>query len=196
MKPSRNSAFTWIEALVCLAVIVILGFLALPTMSSGSHRTPMSATLSNMKQLHLATQQMALDGTTTGETNLGWPRDTEGTFSNWTAQLLIGNYLTKSDLCKLLSAPGVVVRTNDTLATNTTALLVYAIGSGSPREAVFLTSANFIYTPEGGSAPGWRSKPFGNTGFVVFRKGGDGSILKPSQVGDTNLIGKFVPLLK
>lgn len=196
MKPSLCAAFTWVEALVCLAVIVILAFLSLPATSAGPHRSPMSYALSNMKQLHLATQQMALDGTTTGDTTLGWPGDVGGTFSNWTAQIVIGNYLTKSDLCKLLSAPGVVVRTNDPLVTNTTAVLVYAIGSESPKEAVFLTSANFTYTAKGGNALSWWSKPFGNEGFVVFRKGGDGMILKPGQTRDTNLIGRFAPLCR
>lgn len=196
MKPSGNAAFTWIEALVCLAVIVILAFLALPAISVGHHRSPMSYALSNMKQLHLATHQMDLDATTTGETNIGWPGDIGGTFSNWTAQILAGNYLTKSDLCKLLSAPGVIVQTNNPLVTNTTALLVYAVRSESPARTVFLTSANFPYTAEGGVSPGRRSKPFGKEGFVVFRKGGDGAIFKPNQAGDTNLIGGFAPLCR
>lgn len=196
MRSFHRAAFTWVEALVCLAVIVILAFLSLPAISSGPHRTPMSATLSNMKQLHLATQQMDLDATTTGETNIGWPGDTGGTFSNWTAQILAGKYLTKPDLCKLLSAPGVIVQTNNPLVTNTTALLVYAVRSESPARTVFLTSANFPYIAEGGVAPGRWSKPFGKEGFVVFRKAGDGAILKPDQAGDTTLIGGFAPLCR
>jgi len=40
------------------------------------------------------------------------------------------------------------------------------------------------------------AKPFGNKGFVVFRKGGDGGVYLPKQVGQTNLIGAFVPLCR
>lgn len=109
MRPRRDSAFTWIEALVCLAVIGILLALALPSIGSGGlKRGQMTQTLSNTKQLHLATQQMALDGETTVDKTLGWPGDTGGTFSNW-AQKLVPAYLTTNDFCKLLSAPGIVV---------------------------------------------------------------------------------------
>jgi len=38
--------------------------------------------------------------------------------------------------------------------------------------------------------------PFGNKGFVVFRKAGDGAILMPKQVGQTNVIGAFAPLCR
>lgn len=196
MNPRKNAAFTWVEALVCLAVIGILAALALPAITAGPTKPGlMTQALSNMKQLHLATQQMALDGESSGDRALGWPGDTGGTFSSW-VQNLVPGYLSTNDFCKLLSGPGVVVRPGKVPATmGECAVRVYAVGTNSPETAVFLTSANFTNSPEGGAPLEKSAKPYGDKGFVVFRKGGDGAILMKRQVGLTNLIGSFVPLL-
>ena len=74
MKKS-SLAFTLIELLVVIAIIGILAALALPAITGALARGQMTQTLSNMRQLHLATQQMALDGTTTGDPALCWPGD-------------------------------------------------------------------------------------------------------------------------
>jgi len=79
---------------------------------------------------------------------------------------------------------------------NETAVRLYAVTDNSPTNAVLLTSANFMNTPTGGEALNPSAKPFGDKGFVVFRKGGDGAVLRPNQVGQTNLIGSFVPLCR
>jgi prepilin-type N-terminal cleavage/methylation domain-containing protein len=197
MNPRQNAAFTWVELLVSLAIVGILIALALPsTRGSGLSKGQMTQTLSNCKQLHLATQQMALDGLTTGDTNLGWPGDTGGTFTYWSRQL-VPAYLTTNDFCKLLSAPGVIVplgKIPETVSAG--AVRVYAVSTNSPDTAVFLTSANFTNTPLGGTPLDKSTKPYGDKGFVVFRKGGDGAILLARQVGMTNIIGSYVPLLK
>ena len=199
MKPPGEKALTVTELLVALAVIGILAFavfifflpqLVVPSLTKGQ----MTQTLSNMKQLHLATQQMALDGIAEGNTNLGWPGDTGGSFSNWARLLVQSNYLSMRDLNKLLSAPGIVVPPEKILIANTTAVRVYAAKEKDPGEVVFLTSANFTNTPDGGLPPLTNAKPYGNKGFVVFRKAGDGAILQARQAGNTNLIGNFVPL--
>lgn len=198
MKPPGEKALTVTELLVALVVILVaIGFLlslSHVTWTSSLTQGQMSQTLSNMKQLHLATQQMALDGITTGKTNLGLPGDIGGTFSNWTAQIVSGNYLTAWDLSKMLSAPGIVLNPRQIPATNTTAVLVYAVKEQSEGSTVFLSTANFTNTPTGGLPPLADAKPYGNDGFIVFRKAGDGAILKPKQAGKTNLIGGFVPL--
>ena len=192
----RQHAFTWVEAIVCFCIVVILIALALPAVTTDRRGARMIQVLSNMKQLHLATTQMALDGSTTGDTNLGWPGDTGGTFTNWTAQL-VPSYLNTNDFCKLLSGPGKIVPPGKipTSMANS-AVLVYAISTNSSGNTVFLTSANFTNTPNGGAPLDPKTKPFGNEGFVVFRKAGDGAILLPRQTNQTNIIGSYVPLLK
>lgn len=197
MKPPGEKALTVTEVMVFVVLLVFafamcLPFLVNPSLKKGQ----MSQTLSNMKQLHLATQQMALDRTTAGETNLGWPGDIGGAFSNWTAQIVKEHYLSTRDLSKLLSAPGIVLSPEKIPSFNTTAIRVYTVKEDSRSETVILSTANFTNTPTGGLPPLADAKPYGTNGFIVFRKAGDGMILKPKQAGNTNLIGGFVPLLK
>ncbi len=195
MKRLRSSAFTLIELLVVISIIGILAALALPAITSALTKGQMTQTLSNMKQLHLATQQMALDATTTGDTNLGWPGDVGGTFAAWSSNLQAGNYLTPNDLAKLLSAPGVIVPAPTSNGTPTkSALILYKVTENSDGATVFLSSANFVNSTNGGNALQATSKPYGNKGYLVFRKAGDGTILQPRQTGSTytNIIGQYV----
>ncbi len=194
MKPRHEAGITFVEVIICLLVLAVLASLALPSMPGGLKRGQMTQTLSNMKQLHLATEQMALDRATTGDTNVGWPGDIGGTFSHWTTALVTNGYLTTNDLCKMLSAPGIVVPLGKIPNENNTALRVYAVKATSASKAVFLTSANFTNTPAGGQPLQSSAKPYGTKGFIVLRKGGDGSILQARQVGTTNIIGEFAPI--
>ncbi len=197
MHPRNQAGITLVEAIVCIVIVFVLWSLALPgTNGSGLGRGTMTQSLSNMRQLQLATQQMALDGVSTGDHALGWPGDTGGSFSNWSVKILKDNYMTTNDLCKMFSAPGVVVSPGKIPQMNETAVRLYAVLEVSPTNAVLLSSANFTNTSTGGEALNASAKPYGKKGFVVMRKGGDGSILLPSQVGQTNIIGSFVPLCR
>ena len=193
---SRNHAgISLVEILVVLVLVIVLISLMRPSIGNGLSKGGMTQTLSNMKQLHLATQQMALDGVTTGDTNLGWPGDTGGTFYNWMTPLLGGGYLTTNDVYKLLSAPGIIVGPKTPLTATNTALLIYAVSTNLPGSAVFLSTANFTNNSTGGIFNP-SAKPYGKKGFAVFRQGGDGAILQPRHAGQTNVIGSFAPLCR
>ncbi len=196
MSRRDKAGITLVEVLVIIVIIFVLWSLAMPAVSNKPGRGQMTQSLSNMKQLHLATQQMALDGATNGNTNLGWPGDTGSSFSNWAAQIVKGGYMRTNDLCKLLTGPGRSVPLDKIPTTNNTAVLVYAASTNSPASTVFLSTANFTNTPTGGEPLSKKATPYGDKGFVVFRIGGDGSVLHPRHIGKTNIIGAFVQLCR
>jgi len=183
---SRDHLFTQIVAgLFLLFTLYVAAGLALPyLLSDGTSLTKgqMLQTLNNMRQLHLATEQMAIDGSTNA--SLGWPGDAGGTFSHWAEALVKENYLTTNDLAKLLSVPGRQVKTGSIPAMKDTGLLVYAVKAASPQDTVFLTTANFTNTPTGGALDA-TATPYGAKGFVVFQRGGSGAIMqaRPSYGG-------------
>jgi prepilin-type N-terminal cleavage/methylation domain-containing protein len=194
---SRIKAFTLIELLVVISIIAILASLALPAVMSAVAQGQMTQTMSNMKQLHLVTQQMAMDSTTTGDTNIGWPGDLASkTFTGW-ATAILGGYMSTNDFAKMMSASGVTAPQNQDPTKLVAgdkkgrALLVYPVSETNSASTVLLTTSNFTNSTNGGTAPKPEALPYGNKGFVVFRKGGDGVVLKANQTGVqyTNIIG-------
>lgn len=197
MYPRNCAGFTWVEVIVAIALIGILMALALPVVTTGSRRGhgQMTQTLSNLRQLHLATRTMALDGEREKNPALGWPGDIGGTFTNWVRQL-VPAYLASNDFRKLSSAPGVWVSNGVDPAWHKVAFRVYAVDKTSSDAVVFLTSANFTNALRGGTPLDPKAKPYGDKGIVVFRKGGDGAILRKNQVTNTKLIGDYAPLCR
>jgi len=202
MKSPRQSlrAFTLIELLVVISIIAILASLAIPAVTGALARGQMTQTLSNMKQMHLVAQTMALDATTTGDTNIGWPGDLPSkTWAGWVTNAVPG-YIKTNDMAKLLSAPGITVPATADLSTLSPgvaggrAVILYQVSETNNNSAVLFSSANFTNSTSGGTALDAGSLPYGDKGFIVFRKGGDGAVLQARQVGSafTNVIGDFV----
>jgi prepilin-type N-terminal cleavage/methylation domain-containing protein len=197
MKSIRSLAFTLIELLVVISIIAILASLALPAITGALARGQMTQTLSNMKQLHLVSQQMALDATTTGDTNVGWPGDM-GSWARWSSNI-VGGYMTTNDFLKMLAAPGITPPPNQSpvgLAPGVAqgrAILLYPVGETNDSSYVLFTTSNFTNSAQGGTRPLATALPYGEKGFVVFRKGGDGAVLQARQTGSTytNIIGGF-----
>jgi len=194
---TKRSAFTLIELLVVISIIAILASLALPAITGALARGQMTQTLSNMKQLHLVSQQMALDSTTTGDTTVGWPGDMPSPSWNTWATNVVNGYITTNDFAKMISAPGIVVPPNQSpaglLPGTQRAIVLYDVRETNDTATVLFSSANFTNSASGGTRPLGTAKPYGDKGFIVFRKGGDGSILQARQTGTTftNIIGPF-----
>lgn len=152
--------------------------------------------LSGMRQLQLATQAMALDGITNGNTNLGWPGDTGGSFVHWATMLVQENYLGTNDLCQLLSAPGKITPRDRIPVANTNAILVYAVEDKMPGDTVFFSTANFTNAPVVGANLRAATEPNGTKAFAVLHKDGRARILFRHEVSESNSIGSYAPLCR
>ncbi|MFZ9919672.1 MAG: type II secretion system protein [Terrimicrobiaceae bacterium] len=182
----RPSAFTLIELLVVISIIAILASLALPAITGALTRGQASQTMSNARQLYVATLNMAADGQTTGDTSLVWPGDaTSPSWSSWATGITDGGYLSSNDFNKMLNAQGVSRPANTAVtASSPSSLSIYQVKDSSPMQSIFISSANFV-TP--GTALVSTALPFGNKAFVVFRRGGDGLVYQGSQATNTSL---------
>ena len=183
----RLTAFTLIELLVVISIIAILASLALPAITGALSRGQITQAMSNARQIFIANTHMALDAVTTADTNLGWPGDIGGTNTSWSswATALVPAYMTTNDFSKMLSAPGLVRGTNSAITqASPSALTVYAVTDASTMESTFITTANYT----NGQALSSVAKPFGDKGFVVFRKGGDGAVYLQAQATNTTLL--------
>ncbi|HEY5792715.1 MAG TPA: type II secretion system protein, partial [Chthoniobacterales bacterium] len=175
MKPRKLSAFTLIELLVVISIIAILASLAIPAVTGALTRGQMTQTLNNARQMTLATQQMSLDSFTAGS-GPAWTTQNGTDFSTlqeFIDNLVNNNYLTANDIKKLLAGPGVtavtVSTTNATVAPASSAFSFFQTSESTPNERAFLVTKNWA------SSALTTNAPYGNKGFVVFRKGGDGS---------------------
>jgi len=70
---------------------------------------------------------------------------------------------------------------------------LYDVRETNDTATVLFSSANFTNSIGGGTRPVATAKSYGDKGFIIFRMGGDGSILQARQTGSTftNIIGPF-----
>ena len=177
----RSSGFTLIELLVVISIIAILASLAIPAVTGALARGQMAQTLSNFKQLHLATFNMDLDNQQAGSGS-GWPGTNTGapaTSLAWVTALTNGNYLKPNEVAKMLSAQSVQADPALT-STNSWAAIVYGVGNVDDSGVIFLSTKNTVFTlnTTNATVPLSTATPYGNKGFVIFHKGGDGQILQ------------------
>ncbi len=188
MKNIKRSlqAFTLIELLVVISIIAILASLAVPAVSSALVRGQMTQTLNNARQLTLATQTMSIDTTTAGS-GVSWTTGTNNaalTVPTFTAELINGKYLTSQDLRKIFAAPGVIINDTNFTAANI-AFAIMNTTEASPSDQPFVITKNWT---AGTLSP--TAVPYGDKGFVVFRKGGDGGVYnRPTDVTNANVVG-------
>jgi len=206
-----DRGFTFAELLAHLAIVSALGILvilALPWLfrpvGVGLIKSPVIQCISNARQIYLASISIAPDGTTNQDPSLGWPGDLKAkgriaTLGDYANVLVRSGYLKPGDL-KIFSGPGCKSYPGGTLGSGSngvlvpaftdeySALKVYLVKDVDPSNTLFLASKNYTYnTPLNDP----KAKPFGDTGFIVLRKGGDASSLKKKQAQSLQFIGQL-----
>jgi len=190
----KLTAFTLIELLVVISIIAILASLALPAITGAIAKGQMTQTVSNFRQLHLVATQIALDGSSSGDTNLAWPGDLPTkTWAAW-AGIVTNGYLTPAEFAKTCSAQTIVALSNtisvSSVPGTSRAVIAYQVSDTNDSTVVLFSSSNFTNAASP-VAPLATAKPYGSKGFIVFRKGGEGAVLQNSQATNTNIIGGF-----
>jgi prepilin-type N-terminal cleavage/methylation domain-containing protein len=191
MKRNSSAAFTLIEMLVVISIIVVLAAFAGPALFNALAKGQMTGSMNNARQLFLAGQQMALDGATNSDPTRAWPGELSDTaaapgstpapiitLQQYVTKLVQGDYLKAGDIQKLLSAPGATcTAAADGTLSGKSALKVYKIKEADSTSTIFAVTSNYTYN----TALDATGAPYGDKGFVVQRKGGDAALLKKNN---------------
>ncbi len=147
----------------------------MPVVQIALKQGQMAGTLSNARQIHLATQAMSLDTMNAAGDHMDWTSinsngtTTAASVSTYFDALIKNNYLSEQELRKLVTAPGKGPGSNAPTAQNS-CFKFFQVDDASPSDQPLLVTAN------------WEQKqlsdntPYGKNGFVMFAKGGSGGI--------------------
>jgi len=191
--PPRQKGFTLIELLVVIAIIAILASLAVPAIQGGLLKGQLTQTLNNARQLYIAGFSMATDFNTTGDDHLGWPgdlpereKDAVKNVGGYVERLVDYEYLKKVDMQKVMQAPGVTPWdiSKEFNGERNCPFKIYRVKENDGAANIFCATKNFKYN----DTLDVKKTPYGDKGFVLFRKGGDGAVFNNKKMArPTNL---------
>jgi prepilin-type N-terminal cleavage/methylation domain-containing protein len=185
--PSHLRAFTLIELLVVITIIGILATIAIPAIGNAVDKAKLTASMKSAQEFSKGWYLALVDVEGGGDTNVAaWP----GTNLNFWYQSLT-NYISTNDLIKIFSAGDVRVTGWTDAGPQNSAYYVYAVSDSSPGDAILMTTKNWL-APASGAGPALTrdSKPFGDKGAIVIKKGGSAQIINARQAtNDISSIG-------
>jgi prepilin-type N-terminal cleavage/methylation domain-containing protein len=138
---NRLSAFTLIELLVVISIIAVLASLALPAITGALVKGQITQTMSNYRQLYLATMSAQMDAMSSGASNMGFPADVGGSKASW-INGIVPQYLSVTNFNTMISVKN--------SSNNTT---VYNVGEKSDQQTVFIATANLSATSVNSNPP-------------------------------------------
>ncbi len=217
MTKKPRAAFTLVEMLVVIAIIATIAAFALPAITGALTRGQLAQTVNNARQIYLSTFAMTTDGSQTGDAKYAWPGDLFesqdatvkiSTVSDFVQRLVDNDYLKSGDL-KVFAAPGITpwtgaytkpvdANSKGTLApafnggntgSSNCAFKIYLVTDKDAGTAIFMATKNFSFSSNTSTAINATTSPFGDKGFVVFHKGGDGTFYKRQQATSKTLLG-------
>jgi prepilin-type N-terminal cleavage/methylation domain-containing protein len=213
MRKNNIKGFTLIEMLVVIAIIATIASFALPAITGAMTRGQLTQAVSNARQIYTATFSMVTDGTTTGDARYGWPGDLAAaadttvkitTVSDFVQRLVDHDYLKAGDL-KVFATTGITPWNGGYTAPadaaskgsfspafdgdKNCAFKIYKVTDKDGGNAIILATKNFAYSSTQSTAINKDKSPFGDKGFVVFHKGGDGAVFKRQQATSKQLLG-------
>jgi hypothetical protein len=190
----HSNGLTLAELLVSTVVVAVLA-VVFTSIGCGCGGSPIKGqetqTLNNARQLYIAGFSMAADYGTTGEEDLGWPGDLADrkrnpitTVSAYIDRLVARDYLKKADMAKVLQAPDVPKwDTAKPFMAEYCPFKVYRVEETDSPNVLFCATRNFTYN----KGLDEKKVPYGAKGFVLFRKGGDGSVFTNKKQATSNL---------
>ena len=190
MKFSHGkSAFTLIHLLVIVAVLAILAALITPAIRNGMLQSQLARSSCGAREFQLATQMMASDYGESHDRGMEWttvndpnrePRP--ATVAEYFAALTNNNYITEKELKSLVGGGCACAGVDDPIAAHSR-FKFFWVSEKSPYDQPLLVTAN--WTPAGLDP---HAEPYGARGFIVWNKGGGGTMSRQmAQAASTNL---------